>query len=197
MEEPNNPVTPSSLSLLGVVGRPFHYRPLSSEDMIRLIVLKPGKADERIKCTIITAKLVNTPKYEAVSYTWGSSDKLVVIWCDRKKLEVTLNLYTALRTFRHPIQSRILWADAICINQQDIPERNAQVRLMRQIFQRASRVLAWLGPEDRRDYEAMELIQEIRDTCVSAGYSDPQDLVDHKIFQTLAGPLYPSLTLGT
>lgn len=40
----------------------------------------------------------------------------------------------------------MLWADAICIDQNNIPERNQQVRIMRKIFSQADRVLSWLGP---------------------------------------------------
>jgi hypothetical protein len=45
---------------------------------------------------------------------------------------------------------RLLWIDAICVNQQDIEERSAQVRLMRNIFAKCERALVWLGdmPDD-------------------------------------------------
>ncbi|RSL54342.1 hypothetical protein CEP54_009940 [Fusarium duplospermum] len=40
------------------------------------------------------------------------------------------------------------WADAICINQQDIKERTQQVQLMGQIFGSAVAVYSWIGPRD-------------------------------------------------
>ncbi|KAF5577127.1 heterokaryon incompatibility 6 OR allele [Fusarium pseudocircinatum] len=40
------------------------------------------------------------------------------------------------------------WIDAICINQDDIQERNSQVAMMSQIYGSAHSVLAWLGEED-------------------------------------------------
>ena len=43
--------------------------------------------------------------------------------------------------------SRVLWIDAICINQTDIPERNAQVSTMKRTYEEADRVLVWLGEE--------------------------------------------------
>ncbi|PKS04901.1 hypothetical protein jhhlp_008266 [Lomentospora prolificans] len=42
----------------------------------------------------------------------------------------------------------LIWADAICINQTDLDEKNIQVSMMDQIYIRAGFVLAWLGPED-------------------------------------------------
>lgn len=38
--------------------------------------------------------------------------------------------------------------DSICIDQNSIEERNHQVKLMGNVYQRASRVLIWLGEED-------------------------------------------------
>jgi Heterokaryon incompatibility protein (HET) len=39
------------------------------------------------------------------------------------------------------------WIDAICINQNDIEERNAQVKRMRDIYTQLSYVLVWLGKQ--------------------------------------------------
>lgn len=41
--------------------------------------------------------------------------------------------------------SGLVWIDALCINQTDIDERSAQVRLMPQIYSNASCVIVWLG----------------------------------------------------
>ena len=41
---------------------------------------------------------------------------------------------------------RIIWADALCINQGDVRERSQQVRKMSSIFQKATRVIVWLEP---------------------------------------------------
>jgi thioesterase domain-containing protein len=60
------------------------------------------------------------------------------------------NLFEALQAARSllekkPEVSRLLWIDAICVNQEDIPERNAQVAKMGRIYRDANHVLAWLG----------------------------------------------------
>ena len=44
-------------------------------------------------------------------------------------------------------QERVIWIDAVCINQLDIVERNQQVQLMGWIYSHASSVTIWLGPE--------------------------------------------------
>jgi len=42
-------------------------------------------------------------------------------------------------------EDRVLWIDAICIDQADVEERNRQVELMAYIFGRAKKVIVWLG----------------------------------------------------
>lgn len=43
---------------------------------------------------------------------------------------------------------RLIWADAVCINQSDMDEKSAQVGMMDRIYNNAVYVLAWLGPKD-------------------------------------------------
>lgn len=96
-------------------------------------------------------------EFEALSYTWGSTeDTDTVEVVDRsasvsasstsRRLSITRNLSIALRAWRLADGSRTLWVDAICINQQDIRERDRQVLLMRYIYKLAKRVIVWLGP---------------------------------------------------
>jgi hypothetical protein len=60
------------------------------------------------------------------------------------------NLWSALVNLRHAREERVLWIDAICINQADVEERNRQVQLMAYIYSRATTVIVWLGTlEDR------------------------------------------------
>lgn len=53
----------------------------------------------------------------------------------------TQNCSSMLRRVCKTDAGEILWVDAICINQRSTSERNRQVELMGQIFQRAERVL--------------------------------------------------------
>ncbi|KAH9208044.1 heterokaryon incompatibility protein-domain-containing protein [Leptodontidium sp. 2 PMI_412] len=66
---------------------------------------------------------------------------------DGVSVEVTTNLETALRYFRLETEVRILWADAICINQRDDSEKNVQVSIMGDIYRSCSKCLAWLGED--------------------------------------------------
>ena len=60
---------------------------------------------------------------------------------------MTTNLATALAQLRHTYRERVVWADAVCIDQESYSERSQQVPLMAKIFSNAYRVLVWLGEE--------------------------------------------------
>jgi hypothetical protein len=68
------------------------------------------------------------------------------ITCHGKQIAITENCESAIRTFRKRWSKRILWIDAICIDQAHVAERNHQVKLMAEIYSSASQVLAYLGP---------------------------------------------------
>jgi hypothetical protein len=78
---------------------------------------------------------------------------------DGERVEVTDNLYDALLRFRHPWSSRCLWIDALCINQEDLVERESQVEIMLSIFQRAEKVIGWLGESGQGSAGAFKLIK--------------------------------------
>jgi len=86
--------------------------------------------------------------YEAISYVWGESTNKVRIECNGEPLNITRNLAAALTRFRLPDRARALWADALCINQGNVPEKESQVEMMGDIYRHAKTVLIWLGWEN-------------------------------------------------
>lgn len=94
-----------------------------------------------------------SPKYEALSYTWGTKDSPETAYVtespsdELSTLQIQQNLASGLRHLRHHDSPRTLWVDAVCINQHDIPERNTQVTRMTDIYRQAYRVVVWLGLE--------------------------------------------------
>ena len=129
----------------------YEHSKLISKTSFRLIRLLAGARNDKIRCEIDIADIENDLAYEAVSYVWGASEHKpsIQICCERgaSELEIPKNLEGALRRFRHPTSTRTLWTDSICINQSDLQERNQQVRLMGQIYRKASTVLIWLGED--------------------------------------------------
>ncbi|KAF5868701.1 putative heterokaryon incompatibility protein [Botrytis fragariae] len=122
----------------------YHTLDVSKKE-VRLVTLLPGGLSEDIYCTLTTVSLIDKPFYEALSYVWGNLTNKCDINLQSLSFPVTTNLESALRYLRYRDLPRVLWIDAICINQEDIPERNSQVKYMGTIYSKSSIVLAWLG----------------------------------------------------
>lgn len=145
---------------------PSPYEPVdSAKGQIRLLVLYPPDSNPKqartIRCDLEYAYLSSKPQYEALSYTWGTPGEIPSeIRLGSQQFEVRENVAAALRRLRHPKKARVLWIDAICINQDDLAERAAQVLLMRQIYSQATQVCVWLGePGDAGDV-GMQMLQK-------------------------------------
>ncbi|TVY22146.1 Heterokaryon incompatibility protein 6,OR allele [Lachnellula hyalina] len=122
----------------------YPYRALQP-NTIRLLRVYQGAVNNLV-CDLEVAHIDRLPSYEALSYCWGDPSEKIPIECNASGgLAITKNLHSALHCLRLSNQPRLIWADAICINQEDIEERSSQVRLMKDIYQRASSVVVWLG----------------------------------------------------
>lgn len=80
-----------------------------------------------------------------MSYTWGSREQPFNISIEDAIFPVTVNLYAALEALRHPYEDRILWTDAIYIDQGNVKRRGHQVRQMNSIYCIAREIIVWLG----------------------------------------------------
>ena len=134
------------------------YQPLNVDlKEIRLLELLPGgDISKTPRCRLKTASLLAKPKFEALSYCWGDPNVTRDIAIEDLSRPVTVSLDAALRHLRGRWTRRTLWADAICINQNDPEERGQQVRLMRDIYSSATCVRVWLGDSNERTKDAFE-----------------------------------------
>ena len=133
--------------------------------VIRLLRLLPSERDvESMQGELFEYRLRNSDKpshpYEALSYVWGDDEKPQSISIGNLNLDITQNLYTALLHLRDHDCSRILWVDAICINQEDNNEKGQQVQSMAKIYAKASRVIVWLGEAAVDSDQALEVIRK-------------------------------------
>lgn len=131
-------------------GKLFVYKPLSDNHSVRFLVLQPGSGSDPLVGSLqigslAPADIEQLPPYEAISYVWGSGSRQYELTCDGAVLPLTQSIYDALNRVRLPDQPRRLWADQVCINQDDIPERSQQVKLMNLVYRNAKSVLVWLG----------------------------------------------------
>ncbi|KAJ3518005.1 hypothetical protein NM208_g14622 [Fusarium decemcellulare] len=137
----------------------YEYAPFQDKYSIRILTLEPGTGDDPLVGSLTVENLDFSPQYEAISYVWGTEDRCSEIICDGRVLPLTQSIRDALRRMRHATSKRRLWADQICINQEDITERSSQVSLMNAIYKGAQHVLVWLGPDSEGvANEAMTMI---------------------------------------
>jgi hypothetical protein len=145
-------------------GEGHKYQSLNlSTDEFRLLVLHPGEYTQGINCSLIHHSLGHHKDYEALSYTWGDDASPRTIMLDGLCFQVNKNLDIALRHLRRLPHSgeRVLWIDALCINQENSEERSHQVRQMYKIYSSASRVVAWLGQAEGGSDMAMDFVADI------------------------------------
>jgi hypothetical protein len=172
------------------------YQPLPQGSYIRLLqlhglkdIIAPAAGHELPQSTLFcTLKVVSfefvragESHYHALSYCWSgnSSDgwkptkgqKAVI--CNGKITKIRENLYDALIQFSLWKPLPCFWADALCINQDDIHERNSQVSMMGDIYRLADEVAVWLGVE-----KAESWLTELW-SCFK--WRDEEDRGEHKI----------------
>ncbi|KAL5390036.1 hypothetical protein DPSP01_002093 [Paraphaeosphaeria sporulosa] len=142
---------------------PYRYIPLpTGPRFTRLVRLLPGSGDAEIRCEIFDFKLQRaqqTSNFEALSYVWGDLNDRKRIFIEDSYLDITANLHTALRYLRDSVLERVLWIDAICINQDDLAERSNQVGYMVSIYASAIRVVAWLGEDTSQGESCFTLLK--------------------------------------
>ncbi|KAK4227339.1 heterokaryon incompatibility protein-domain-containing protein [Podospora fimiseda] len=123
-----------------------HYDLLSNTaPEIRLIDLHPATSRWEIQVTLRTVSLAENPSSQALSYERGDPKRLKTITVNGKLLKLTENLANSLHNIRHETEVRMLWVDAISINQRSQEEKAQQVPLMSLIYRRAKNVLVLLG----------------------------------------------------
>ena len=167
----------------------FVHTPLEDpRRSIRLVTFdKPsqhGTLCFRLEHHALTPSLV----YNALSYEWGTPENQKTVFIEGRPFL----LYDNLHAFLFQLQSlgtrtTPLFADAICIDQSNLVERNMQVQMMGKIYEQAKTVLVWLGPAaDNSDF--------VFDVCNSEGQFNFEDIAQSDEENRLyPADYYPSL----
>ncbi|KAK5000577.1 hypothetical protein LTR66_000596 [Elasticomyces elasticus] len=149
----------------------------NAKTQFRLLALESStEFSADIRCHVFNRSRYCKPGFEALTYRWAflkdNTPVYVRVTAYQGEEEsdetpylpwpVTRNLGQALRALRLPDRDRLLWVDALCINQKDNVERGQQVRFMAQNYNACTRDLLWLGPEDAQISRAMRLIPRIQ-----------------------------------
>ena len=157
----------------------YRYEGLA-DGFIRVLCLYPGSdtspligsfeavlLSEAEACASACPQYTSPQCFEAISYAWGSSAKPRTISISGGAcIQITTSLHAALQRFRLHDRQRRLWADAICINQDDDDEKSIQVAGMSAIYAASRGVLVWLGEDSPADivaFTALAAYEEIED----------------------------------
>lgn len=197
---------------------PYKYRPLEP-NTIRLLRILPDSQPDDIQCELVHFPTEGTD-YTALFYCWGDPKPAAHIRVDDQDLSVASNLLRFLvchitEAHVRPDMYTFLWIDAVCIDQKNLEEKSAQVRIMWSIYERAKQVTAWLGdvapPVERvltvagalgkivqfPSYEPGDCaitvsLEQVESACLTCGYQNKDELLsdiacltDHDYFQRM------------
>ncbi|KAH6642310.1 heterokaryon incompatibility protein-domain-containing protein [Boeremia exigua] len=139
---------------LGSSNKALYSNRLSDNDIRLLTILPSHNVDAPIVCHLRQHEVSTAPAYEGLSYVWGDPKDVVPVSCNGINVKITKSLRTALWRIRDTEEPRIIWADALCMNQRDVEEKNIHVPLMGRVFSRATNTVIHLG--EAKQSEALE-----------------------------------------
>jgi hypothetical protein len=129
----------------------YSHAPIIGDRRFRLLRLRPKRG--RILATLEEADAETCPPYWAVSYVWGSEERthsLAVLSADGERgyLSITKSCAKVLGLLTPLNKERYLWIDAICVNQDDLTDKESQIPLMATIYSSATQVVGCLFPPE-------------------------------------------------
>jgi len=147
----------------------YNDTPLHIDASTNIRVLEILPADDEmapIACILRVIALQDSPKYTALSYVWGPPTPARNVFVNDEPFTVRENLWKFLHQARKDRRTCAFWTDAICIDQDNVPERTHQVSMMGKIYSEAELVIAWLGTATKYSAQwerAMKTIPAFKD----------------------------------
>ena len=134
----------------------YIYQPLLPQH-IRLLHI--NKEFEELQ--IIHTGFDISPDFTAVSYAWNGETPDQPILIDGHILKVVRSFRTALPQLIKAAKTEYIWADGVCINQDDVEEKVIQIPLMNKIYTTCCEGLVWLGESTPQAEIAIDAIPRI------------------------------------
>jgi hypothetical protein len=185
---------------------PYTYHPLRNEAGIRVLLLEPASTqgaplfvslqhiqilqhfeddldDQDANAMASSTSIPNTSQveFEAISYAWGTEEPNVTLGVHRsmprEHFKISPVLDTMLRYIRLPKKKRCVWIDALCINQKNNKEKEAQVNFMGEIYRQAKGIIVWLGPPINTQDDVLRFFQNL----VKYGQEDSEYLEERAV----------------
>ena len=191
--------TPTSIRIIEVIGHdPQKLGDGPIQCKLHIVDLADNPEYNAVSYVWGAPRIVYKPTEEMPNVKTASVPSQAIV-CDGKELMITRNAHDFLKTavtsqyaLTHyapddmPAHARTfrLWIDAICINQKNTLERNAQVEMMAQIYSSAKFVLVWLGPGGWFMQSAEKAFRSIIELLKKHAQRSPISFTDIDIFNT-------------
>lgn len=170
-----------------------HYEPLTTSGQIRIVTIHAGRFNDDIRLAfdVVFFASDRCPSYEALSYTWDTQSGSRLVYVAEKGREsamlISNSLADILVHLRYADRPRVMWIDALCIDQNNDVEKGPQVARMGKVYHFAHRISIWLGREGNNSTRALNTMLWIgsrvvvdwvrvsvalRPECVEPGFED-------------------------
>ncbi|KAK5745809.1 hypothetical protein LTR17_001311 [Elasticomyces elasticus] len=143
--------------------QPLYQQLEQTRKEFRILVIEPGILPEPVRCAFDTISLLDNalPQYETVSYAWGDATKRDLVYVGGHQLEVPVSAKNVLQRMRRSDKPRTVWIDVICVDQQNVIDRNYLVQLMCEIYSSTSTGFVWLGEDDHNTEATFDAIRAL------------------------------------
>lgn len=146
----------------------FEYGKTRHPKAIRLLLIFPAAHHNDVLETIMFHAELDEVPFQVLSHT--NPDKRRIEWmhCNGRGLAVSESMYQALldvRNVAEPDAFSIIWVEAVCIDQDDVHDREKHLRLVRDIFSSSHVTLAHLGGTEEQRERAFETIDKLHEAC--------------------------------
>lgn len=168
----------------------YHRSLVGTDNEFRILRIKGGR-EGSLCCDLSYHELSDDVKYEAMSYCWGTQDANCAISSGQLAgVKISEHLLRALERLRLPNSDRLIWIDALCVNQNDKQERTHQLNLIPRIYENAFRTIIWIGdlrPSSTKCSRGCPASDEsVRTLCVpSSGPATEHEKADGDLRQDL------------
>ncbi|PVH81098.1 HET-domain-containing protein [Cadophora sp. DSE1049] len=157
----------------------YIYPPLTSPDEFRLVVLHQSGTNpsggDNFSIEFVPGRFDQACSYVALSYAWGTDpgvEDIQVVGTRLQTLKITKSLACALQSLRKS-EHKVLWIDALCIDQTNLSEKSHQIGRMAEIYRRATEVVIWLGDAANQSDLAMDLLNNVSAEKIDNLATDP------------------------
>ncbi|KAH8664350.1 heterokaryon incompatibility protein-domain-containing protein [Xylariales sp. PMI_506] len=171
---------------------------------IRLLTIQSRRyaasmpSTETVQCVLKLANLKEDPKFTAISHSCptklGEDTPRTSILVNGTSIEVSQDLFEALRHLQMEDDSVTVWVDAICSNQADVEERAAEAAQISDIFSAATTSVIWIGPPAEGSDEAMTAFGRLVDERFTPVAQQLVQSIAHKSAVVVKGIDHPPQT---